>query len=31
MNLTGGLPAVRGSSFSKARSCCFGLFLYMSE
>jgi hypothetical protein len=31
MNLTGGLPAVRGSSFSKARSCCFGLFLYMSQ
>ena len=31
MNLIGGLPAVCGSSFSKARSCCFGLFLYMSE
>ena len=31
MNLTGGLPAVCGSSFFKARSCCFGLFLYASE
>ncbi len=27
MNQIGGLPAVCGSSFSKARSCCFGLFL----
>jgi hypothetical protein len=26
MNLSVGLPAVCGSSFSKARSCCFGLF-----
>jgi len=31
MNLIGGLPAVCGCSFSKARSCCFGLFLYVSE
>ena len=31
MNLIGGLPAVCGSSFSKARSCCFGLFLFVSE
>jgi hypothetical protein len=31
MNLSVGLPAVRGSSFSKARSCCFGLFLFVSE
>ena len=31
MNLIGGLPAVCGSSFSKARSCCFGLFFCASE
>ncbi len=31
MNLIGGLPAVCGSSFSKARSWPFGLFLYASE
>ena len=31
MNLTAGLPAVCGSSFSKARSWPFGLFLYVSE
>ncbi len=31
MNLIGGLPAVCGSSFFKARSCRFGLFLYASE
>jgi len=28
---TGGLPAVCGSSFSKARSWPFGLFLYALE
>ena len=31
INLTGGLPAVFGSSFFKARSWPFGLFLYASE
>ena len=31
MNLSVGLPAVRGSSFSKARSCRFGLFLSALE
>jgi len=31
MNLTGGLPAVCGSSFSKARSWPFGLFFCASE
>jgi len=31
MNLTGGLPAVCGSSLFKARSCRFGLFLYVSK
>ncbi len=31
MNLTGGLPAVCGSSFSKARSWPFGLLLYVSK
>ncbi len=31
MNLTGGLPALCGSSFFKARSCPFGLFQYGSE
>ncbi len=31
MDLVVGLPAVCGCSFFKARSCCFGLFLYTSE
>ncbi len=31
MDLVVGLPAVCGCSFFKARSCCFGLFLYASE
>jgi len=31
MDLSVGLPVVCGSSFSKARSCCFGLFFYTSE
>ena len=30
-SLSVGLPAVCGCSFSKARSCCFGLFLFVSE
>jgi len=31
LNLSVGLPVVCGSSFSKARSYCFGLFFYASE
>jgi hypothetical protein len=30
-SLSVGLPAVCGSSFSKARSWPFGLFIYVSE